>query len=114
MHIIWIAKILAKGAPVMSVGWSLYFFIRLFTSFVISVSAPVATVIPFPSRKEITPSGVTEGSWALEGSEAFKRLLAAKVKTSLVHPLPKEEGTESWAREGVLDGELERLVAKGE
>ena len=65
-------------------------------------------------RKEITADGVTEGSWALEGFEEFKRLLAAKVKTSLVQPLPKEEGTESWAREGVLDGELERLVAKGE
>ena len=87
---------------------------QLLFSFVISVSAPVATVIPFPSRKEITPSGVTEGSWALEGSEEFKRLLAAKVKTSLVQPLPKEEGTESWARDGVLEGVLERLVAKGE
>ena len=71
-------------------------------------------VMPFPSRKEITAEGVTEGLCGLAGSEEFKRLLAAKVKTSLVHPLPKEEGTEFWAREGVLDGELERLVAKGE
>ena len=87
---------------------------RLFTSFVIFVWAPVATVIFLDLRKEITASGVTAGSWALEGFEEFKMLLAAKVKTSLVHPLPKEEVTEFWAREGVLDGELERLVAKGE
>ena len=71
-------------------------------------------VMPFASRKEITAEGVTEGLCGFAWSEEFKRLLAAKVKTSLVHPLPKEEGMESWAREGILDGELERLVAKGE